>query len=84
MNFPYDIILNVQTPPYYLNKNGLLYKGDCLNILEKIPTHSIDLILTDPPYGINFTNSRKTKIKNDSREDAIRIFGQFIKNLPEY
>jgi DNA modification methylase len=25
--------------------------GDCLDKLQNIPTHSVDLILTDPPYG---------------------------------
>ena len=28
-----------------------LYNEDCLNILPKIPDKSVDLILTDPPYG---------------------------------
>ena len=28
-----------------------LYNEDCLNIFPKIPDKSIDLILTDPPYG---------------------------------
>ena len=28
-----------------------LYNGDCLDILKDIPDKSIDLILTDPPYG---------------------------------
>ena len=28
-----------------------LLLGDCLDILKKIPDKSIDLILTDPPYG---------------------------------
>ena len=28
-----------------------LYNEDCLNILPTIPNKSIDLILTDPPYG---------------------------------
>ena len=28
-----------------------LYNGDCLEILKDIPDKSIDLILTDPPYG---------------------------------
>ncbi|MCP4703430.1 MAG: site-specific DNA-methyltransferase [candidate division Zixibacteria bacterium] len=78
MNFPCNMILNIQTPPFYLDNNGLLYKGDCLNILGKMPNNSIDFILTDPPYGINFTNSRRNKIKNDSRVDAIDIFEQFI------
>jgi len=27
--------------------------GDCLEIMKSIPDKSIDLVLTDPPYGIN-------------------------------
>jgi len=29
----------------------LLYKGDCLEEMKKIPDGSVDLVLTDPPYG---------------------------------
>lgn len=28
-----------------------LWHGDCLEILRYIPDHSVDLVLTDPPYG---------------------------------
>lgn len=31
--------------------NVTLYHGDCLELLKSIPTGSIDLVLTDPPYG---------------------------------
>lgn len=35
------------------NKKGItLYHGDYRMILQKIPTGSIDLICTDPPYGV--------------------------------
>ena len=27
--------------------------GDCLEVMKQIPDKSIDLVLTDPPYGIN-------------------------------
>ena len=33
---------------YYLNK---VIQGDCLEILENIPSKSIDMILCDLPYG---------------------------------
>jgi site-specific DNA-methyltransferase (adenine-specific) len=29
-----------------------IYCGDCLELMKKIPDKSIDLVLTDPPYGI--------------------------------
>lgn len=28
-----------------------LYKGDCLQLMREIPSHSVDMILADPPYG---------------------------------
>jgi len=28
-----------------------LYQGDCLEVMKQIPDGSVDLILTDPPYG---------------------------------
>jgi len=28
-----------------------LLRGDCLSMLNRIPDHSVDFILTDPPYG---------------------------------
>ena len=36
---------------FELNK---LYLGDCLNLMKDIPDNSIDLIVTDPPYGYSF------------------------------
>ncbi len=33
-----------------------LYHGDVLEGLAQIPDNSIDLIATDPPYGISFMN----------------------------
>ncbi len=34
----------------YLNK---IICGDCLEVMKDIPDNSVDLVLTDPPYGIN-------------------------------
>ena len=28
-----------------------LFHGDCLQLMREIPSHSVDLILADPPYG---------------------------------
>ena len=56
----------------YKDELGMLFNGDCLDILNNIPDKSISLLLTDPPYGINYQsqrsknkNDRKPKIKND-------------------
>lgn len=46
-----------------------LIEGDCLERMKEIPDGSVDMILTDPPYGMDFqSNHRKEKhaqIKND-------------------
>ena len=31
-----------------------IYLGDCLEVLSELPEESIDLIVTDPPYGISY------------------------------
>lgn len=36
---------------YLETSNGVLYKGDCLEVMKDIPDNSIDLILCDLPYG---------------------------------
>jgi len=37
---------------YYREENVAIACGDCLEVMKKIPDKSIDLILTDPPYGV--------------------------------
>lgn len=38
----------------YLNKIVL---GDCLDVLRELPDNCVDLVLTDPPYGIGYDKS---------------------------
>ena len=32
-----------------------LYNDDCLKIMKTMDDNSVDCIITDPPYGINYT-----------------------------
>jgi site-specific DNA-methyltransferase (adenine-specific) len=34
-------------------KNGILYNNDCMEVLKQIPSNSIDLVVTDPPYKVS-------------------------------
>ena len=46
-----------QTPVYtnqYTKDNITIYNDDCLNILKAIQTESVDCIISDPPYGVDF------------------------------
>jgi site-specific DNA-methyltransferase (adenine-specific) len=35
-----------------------IYCGDCLDLMHEIPDRAVDLVLTDPPYGVGITNRR--------------------------
>ncbi len=66
-----------------------LLKGDCLKLMEKIPDKSINLILTDPPYGIvsNLGNGKQTKKEGyksyewDIKADTDKMFNAFSRVL---
>src|SRR5699024_7071999 len=46
-------------------KTNYIKQGDCLELMQELPDESIDLIVTDPPYGIDLNIQRKTsKFKN--------------------
>jgi site-specific DNA-methyltransferase (adenine-specific) len=35
--------------------------GDCFELLPQLPAESVDLVLTDPPYGIDYQSNRRVK-----------------------
>jgi len=43
--------------PYYERGGITIYHGDCHEILPQLETESVDLVLTDPPYGIGTTTN---------------------------
>lgn len=52
-----------------------IIQGDCLEVMKEIPDKSVDMILTDPPYGMDLTPQRSSgkfhgiKITNDDNLD---------------
>lgn len=45
----------------------ILYNSDCIQAMTEIADHSINLILTDPPYNLgNFMKSRDTNLKKNA------------------
>ena len=52
-----------------LNK---VHHGDCLELMKDIPDASVDLIIADPPYGVNYqSNYRKNKFKKLTNDNVI-------------
>lgn len=43
-----------------INTNTVI-TGDCLTVLRNMESESVDLVITDPPYGIDFQSARKEK-----------------------
>lgn len=43
-----------------MGRLDMLFKGDCLQEMRKIPDGSVDLVLTDPPYNIARNNNFDT------------------------
>ncbi len=51
--------------PYYEEAGITIYHGDCREILPSLPR--VDLVLTDPPYGIHYQHSGGGKGKHSRR-----------------
>ena len=61
-----------------------LHHGDCLELMKDIPDGSIDMILCDPPYGIDYQSQWK-KDKNDWKPKILndkKPFTDFIPLIP--
>ncbi len=43
---------------YYEEPGITIYHGDCREILPTLP--KVDLVLTDPPYGIEYQSNHRT------------------------
>jgi site-specific DNA-methyltransferase (adenine-specific) len=63
-----DIVKGINIKPYYLDDSVVIYNCDNRDVLPMIPDKSIDLIITDPPYGIDYQSCRRTECQ---RKDKI-------------
>lgn len=48
-----------------------VYQGDCRNVLKGFPSNSFDLVLTDPPYFVNYRDRFGRTVANDRDELGI-------------
>lgn len=60
-------------------KENTIIHGDSLTVLRQMEPESVDAIITDPPYGINYISQTGARIKNDQSPfiwflyDAFRV-----------
>ena len=73
--------IKFNTPILKKETNQNIIHGNCLNVLPTLSKNSFDLLLTDPPYGMDFKSgwNNKSKIKNDKIQDTILLFDEALK-----
>jgi len=62
-----------------------ILNADCMDILKQLPDKCIDLVLTDPPYGMNYQSGRREqkyeKIQDDNNLDWLPEFLKELKRV---
>ena len=57
----------------FKTQNGVLVLGDAGEVLKKIPSSSIDHVITDPPWGVGFDEYDDFKVFIDVRDELYRV-----------
>ena len=60
-----------------------IYLGSAPDVLKTLPKNSVDMVLTDPPYGVNYQDSRQSfnpDYKDDS-DYALQLLDDTCKEL---
>jgi DNA modification methylase len=70
-----------EKPIEIINTNQVILLGDSIETLPNLQKNSFDLLLSDPPYGMDFKSgwNDKEKIANDKIEDTITLFEDVLK-----
>lgn len=55
-----------------LIKRNTIINGDCVEVMKHIPTRSVDFILTDPPYLVNYKSRDGRKVPNDDNDKWLK------------
>jgi DNA modification methylase len=65
-----------EKPVQVINTEQIIIYGDSVKVLPTLKKQSYDLLLSDPPYGMDFKSgwSDKDKIANDKIDDTIQLF----------
>lgn len=76
--------------PFYAEGPVTLYEGDCIEVMRGLPDESVDAVVTDPPYGLEFMGKKWDGADGFRRSlnaaDAGResVFGRTSRTSPEY
>lgn len=68
---------SIKQKPFFETPNGLLYCADCLEIMKQMPDGCVDLVVTDPPYGVSYKQSGEIYMVGDT----INLFPYFLPKI---
>jgi DNA modification methylase len=63
--------------PYFLSSLGAAYCGDSLEMLQALPSASVNLVVTSPPYALHF----KKAYGNEHKDRYVEWFLPFAKEI---
>lgn len=56
--------------------------GDCLEVMKDMPDNCVDLVLTDPPFGMAFQSShRKVQHRKIENDDNLAWLPEYSRQL---
>ena len=59
-----------------------IHLGDCINVMQSFPQNYVDLIVTDPPYLVNYKSRDGRSIANDINDNWLEpAFNQMFRIL---
>ena len=67
----------VNQTPYFSSRHGAAYLGDSLELLRSIPSGSLNLVVTSPPYALHF----KKEYGNQNKDKYVEWFIPFAREI---
>lgn len=67
----------VDRVPYFSSRFGASYLGDSLDLLSSLPSGSVNLVVTSPPYALHF----KKAYGNETKEQYVEWFLPFAREI---
>jgi len=74
LDHPSRLILEA---PYFSSRLGAAYFGDSLEMLQALPSSSVNLVVTSPPYALHF----KKAYGNEHKDRYVNWFLPFAKEI---
>jgi site-specific DNA-methyltransferase (cytosine-N4-specific) len=63
--------------PFFSSRLGAAYFGDSLEMLKALPSESVNLVVTSPPYALHF----KKAYGNEHKDNYVKWFLPFAKEI---